>query len=144
MLIKHFLHSWYEYANKRVDDVIASQFSINLVHKNDENPIFQPRESKTCLISTLYKCKWFALIYFDMGTCLSKNENFHKFYIQNMWKKWSDDINSLICIFTSTVQEMFHWNLRNLSYFYPIKKKKSRFFFFFYSFYRIDLNLDWF
>ena len=26
---KHFLTSWYEYANERVDDVIASQFPIH-------------------------------------------------------------------------------------------------------------------
>ena len=30
---KHFLTSWYEYANERVDDVIASQFPINFVHR---------------------------------------------------------------------------------------------------------------
>ena len=47
--MKHFLNSRYEYANKRVDDVIASQFSIAFVHRYDENPIFQPWGSKTCL-----------------------------------------------------------------------------------------------
>ena len=31
---KHFLNSWYEYANERVDDVIASQFPIHSVHRN--------------------------------------------------------------------------------------------------------------
>ena len=40
IFMKHFLSSRYEYANKLVDDVIASQFSINLVHKYDENPYF--------------------------------------------------------------------------------------------------------
>ena len=40
--MKHFLNGRYEYANKRVDDVIASQFSIAFVHRYDENPIFQP------------------------------------------------------------------------------------------------------
>ena len=34
---KHFLTSRYEYANKWVDDVIASQFSITFVHRNDNN-----------------------------------------------------------------------------------------------------------
>ena len=38
---KHFLTSWYEYANERVDDVIASQFPIHFVHRNDKNFIFQ-------------------------------------------------------------------------------------------------------
>ena len=33
---KHFLTSRYEYANEWVDDVIASQFSINFVHRNGE------------------------------------------------------------------------------------------------------------
>ena len=38
---KHFLTSRYEYANEWVDDVIASQFSINFVHRNDKNFLFQ-------------------------------------------------------------------------------------------------------
>ena len=38
---KHFLTSRYEYANEWVDDVIASQLSINFVHRNDKNFIFQ-------------------------------------------------------------------------------------------------------
>ena len=38
---KHFLTSPYEYANEWVDDVIASQFSIHFVHRNDKNFIFQ-------------------------------------------------------------------------------------------------------
>ena len=41
---KHFLTSPYEYANEWVDDVIASQFSIHFVHRNDKNVIFQPWE----------------------------------------------------------------------------------------------------
>ena len=38
---KHFLTSQYEYANEWGDDVIASQFSIHFVHRNDKNFIFQ-------------------------------------------------------------------------------------------------------
>ena len=38
---KHFLTSRYEYANEWVDDVIASQFSIHFIHRNDKNFIFQ-------------------------------------------------------------------------------------------------------
>ena len=38
---KQFLTSPYEYANEWVDDVIASQFSIHFVHRNDKNFIFQ-------------------------------------------------------------------------------------------------------
>ena len=69
IFMKHFLNSLYEYANKWVSDVLASQFSNNIVQKNDKNPIFKLWESKTCLITTLNKCKiMFALIYFDMGT----------------------------------------------------------------------------
>ena len=34
------LDSRYEYANEWVDDVIASQFSMYFVHRNDENPIY--------------------------------------------------------------------------------------------------------
>ena len=33
---KHFLTSGYEYANEWVDDVIASQFSIHFVHRNEK------------------------------------------------------------------------------------------------------------
>ena len=33
---KHFLTSPYEYANEWVDDVIASQFSIHFVHRNEK------------------------------------------------------------------------------------------------------------
>ena len=51
-----------------VDGVIASQFSINFVHRNYKNSIFQLWESKTCHTSTLSKFRMFALIYFDMGT----------------------------------------------------------------------------
>ena len=38
---KHFLTSRHEYANEWVDDVIASQFSIHFIHRNDKNFIFQ-------------------------------------------------------------------------------------------------------
>ena len=38
---KHFLTSQYEYANEWGDDVIASQFSIHFVHRNDKKFIFQ-------------------------------------------------------------------------------------------------------
>ena len=41
ILKKHFLTSRYEYANEWVDEVIASQFSIHFVHRNDKNFIFQ-------------------------------------------------------------------------------------------------------
>ena len=41
---KQFLTSRYEYANERVDDAIASQFSIHFVYRNDKNFIFQLRE----------------------------------------------------------------------------------------------------
>ena len=64
IFMKHFLNIQYEYANKWVDDVIASQLSINFVHKNEENPIYQLWESKTCLKSSLNKCKiMFALMF---------------------------------------------------------------------------------
>ena len=39
---KHFLTSRYEYANERVDDVIASLFAIYFVHKFLKNSIFCP------------------------------------------------------------------------------------------------------
>ena len=48
---KMFLKLRCEYANKWIDDVISSQFSINFVHRNDEHVIFQLWESKTCPLS---------------------------------------------------------------------------------------------
>ena len=42
LFTKHFLTSRYEYANERVDDVIASLFAIYFVHKFLKNSIFCP------------------------------------------------------------------------------------------------------
>ena len=98
------------YANEWVDDVTVSQMSMYFVHRNDENPIFQPWDSKPCLISTLNKCRiMFALICCYMGTCFyifqPKNWNFQIYKIHG--KLWGDEIiNWLICIFMSTVQEI--------------------------------------
>ena len=47
------------------------------VHRNDENPIVQRWESKTCLKSTLNKCRcllWYILIWGHAFTCLSNNQ----------------------------------------------------------------------
>ena len=50
-------------------------------------------------------------------TILGKILKFSKFYVQNIWQVYSEVmtiiINSLICIFLSTGQEMFCENLRN-------------------------------
>ena len=46
---ENFLNSRYEYENEWVDEVIASQFSIKFVHRNDENLIFQLWEIKLAL-----------------------------------------------------------------------------------------------
>ena len=54
---KHFLTSPYEYANEWVDDVIASQFSIHFVHRNDKNFIFQLWECLTWLNYSLNRCR---------------------------------------------------------------------------------------
>ena len=101
----HWNISWnsrYEYANEWVHDVIASQFSMYFVHRNDENPKFQLWESEISLISTLNKCRMFALIYY-MGTCfyMFKQQNFYfeNFIYKIHGKLWGDEINSLIFIF---------------------------------------------
>ena len=98
--------------------------SSNFVHINYENPIFELRESRICILSPLNKCRiMFALIYLHMGTCFffpsylshtKKKGKISKFYIQNIWENtWGDDIiNSLICIFISTVQEIFRWKIQ--------------------------------
>ena len=71
-----------------------------------------------------------------------------------LWTKyigilWGDDIiNSLICKFISTVQEMFRWKLQKfkISYLpYVLSNFHQNFtalFNFFYSFYWLNLNLD--
>ena len=80
-----FLNSRYEYANEWVDDVIASQFSMYFAHRNDKNPIFQLWKSRTCLISTLNKCRIIiAQIYFDMRTCFYMFEQ--QKTTKNTWK----------------------------------------------------------
>ena len=42
---KQFLTSWYEYANERVDDVIASQFPNSIYALKWQNFIFQLYEN---------------------------------------------------------------------------------------------------
>ena len=115
------------YANEWVDDVIASQFFLYLVHRNDENPIFQLWESKSCLISTLNKCRIiFALTYFDMGRCLymfeQKNEEKNWYKIHG--KLWGDDIiNSLICIYLYQLfKKCFIKNYQNSKFCCPVRK----------------------
>ena len=149
------MNSQYEYAIEWVDTSSPHNFPLIFVHRNDENSIFQLWESKTCLIFTLSKCRvMFALIYFDMGhafICLSqKSKNFNNFiytkYMENCEAMTS--INSLICIFILTVQEMFRWKSRKfkISYLHYVLSDLHQIFTvpfeFFYSFYWINLHLD--
>ena len=156
--LKHILNSQYEYANEWVDDVIASQFSMYFVHWNDEIPIFQLWESKTCLKSTLNNlCRiMFALIYFDMGrgfymfaTAKKKKKNIKHFKYKMRWKimkRWDHKLT--LCIFISTVQEMFHWKLWKFKISYlphflsDLHQIFTVLFEKFYSFYWINLNLN--
>ena len=75
------LFSWTVEKNTQINElmiVIASQFPINSVHKNDENPIFQLWESNTCLYtSTLNKCK----IMFDLICCYMHQSKFSKLHL---------------------------------------------------------------
>ena len=83
-----------------------------------ENPIFQLWESKTCLISTLNKYRISLLSYFDVGERLLHVWAFFfiiifKIVYTKYGNLWGDEIiNSLICIFMSTVQEMLRWKLQ--------------------------------
>ena len=99
MNFRNFHRKRYEYTHEWVNDVIASQFSMYLVRRNDEIPVFQLWESKTCRISTLNKCRiMFALVYFDMGTCFYMFEIFFKVYIKNTWKivrRWDHELTHL-------------------------------------------------
>ena len=79
----------------------------------------------------------------------AKKRKFSKCYIQNTWNLWGDEIiNSLICIFISTVQEMFRWKLRKFKISYlpnflsDLHKFFTVLFKMFYSFNWINLNLD--
>ena len=106
-----------EYANEWVDDVIASQFSINFVHRNDKNPIFQLWESKMC---TLNKYRMFAVIYLICGhafTSLSlKNEKFQNLNTKYRYMEKSEAMTSSTHSFAYSYQlfqEMFCWKLQN-------------------------------
>ena len=51
---KQFLTSRYEYANERVDDVIASQFSIHFVYRNYKNFVISIQlEENVSLLMTI-------------------------------------------------------------------------------------------
>ena len=72
-------------------------------YRNDKNLIFQPWDSKHCLIST--QNKWeimFSLIYFDTRICfylyLQKILNFSKFHVQYTWqivRRWHHQLAHL-------------------------------------------------
>ena len=121
-------------------------------------PCFSYEKVKLALyISTLNKCRiMFALIYlFWYGDMLlhvwATKWKFSQFSIYKIHGKlWGDEINSLISIFISIVQEIFHWKLRKYKYEHIV----SSFFFssdlyqnftvlfeMLYSFYWINLNL---
>ena len=100
---KHFLTSRYEYANERVDDVIASLLAIYFVHKILKNSIFCAYSYQAVLELTLF------YIYSE------RNWGKSNILIAEIWKKkiisvhkmngklWGDDIiNSLIYIFIPT------------------------------------------
>ena len=78
-------------------------------------PDFSYEKVKTCLMSTLNKCRiMFALIYMQ-----KEEDNFQKFIYKIHGKLRGDEIiNSLICIFISTVQVMFHLKLRFFFFFF--------------------------
>ena len=141
--------SWTIDMNMRVDVVITSQFSINFVHRNDENPIFQQWESKTCLIFTLNKCRiMLALIYFDMGTCFDmleqkKRRKMSKFYIQNIWenvRRWHHQLTYLHTVITCSRQNQ---NFISSLFLSDIHLICTVLFTIFYSLFYINLNLDW-
>ena len=129
IFMKHFLKSWYEYANKWVDDFTVSQFSINLVHKNDENPIFQLWESKTCHISKPNKCKiMIALINFDMETCIymfeqRKEKSFKLLYYTKYVEK-SEAMTTLYSSNTQLVEAVKAWVTQSRN---PVNRKSKQF-----------------
>ena len=96
----------------------------------------------------------FALIYFDMGRCFymfeQKNEKCQNFIYKINGQLWSDDIiNSLICIFISTLQENVSLEITKIRNFISSLFSKSNLhqiftvlFEMFYSFYWINLNLE--
>ena len=114
------------------------------------NPYFS--YNKTGLISTMMnKCRiMFALIYFDMETCfymLEQKWKFSKFYIQLTWtivRRWDHQLTHLH-IYIDCL-EMFRWKFKNSYLPYLLSDLHHIFtvlFEMFYSFYWINLNLDW-
>ena len=119
---KHFLISRYEFANDEwVDNLTASQFSIYFVNikfwkfsflaqtcksiSPYQNILYQSK-TYSAFIPSSYKSS-FTLLLLKYGIFVISVSKIHG-------QIWGDDINSLICIFISTVQEMFRWKLRKL------------------------------
>ena len=120
---------------------------LYFVHRNDKNPIFQLWESKTSLISTLNKCRWKNVCsdYFDMGTCFhmfeqKKRRQFSKFQAMS---SWSHSFVYSYWLFKKCFVENYE-NSNSISYFLSdLHQIFTVLFEMFYSFYWINLNLDW-
>ena len=88
---KHFLTSRYEYANERVDDVIASLFAIYFVHKFLKNSIFCPKLVIVCFSYQDILELTLFYIYSERNwgksnVLLAEIWNFCHFCIQSEWK----------------------------------------------------------
>ena len=111
---KHFLTSRYEYANERVDDVIASLFAIYILYINFWKIQYFPQTCDSMFLISRYIGVNIILHLFreelrEVERSLSWNMKFLSFlYTKWNGKLWGDDIiNSLICIFIATGQELF-------------------------------------
>ena len=90
---KHFLTSRYEYANERVDDVIASLLAIYFVHKILKNSIFCAYCIGVNIILHIFR-KELRQVYHSH----SWNMNFCHFCAQNEWeivRRWHHQLAHL-------------------------------------------------
>ena len=133
--MKHFLDSLYEYANEWVD-VIASLF---------------PHIILIFFLFFLFLCVWLK----HVKCCISKYIRTNNIFtiiqcgytwqvlLSNSWNMWflsfgekingklwgNDIIDSFICIFISTVQEMFHENCENSKFYNFLMGQKIKIWF---------------
>ena len=114
---------WIVNMNMQISELIyhiTSQFSIEFVHRNDKNFIFQLWESKSCLKSTLNKCKIiFSPIYFDMGTCFYMFEQKMKKKKGKKVRRWHHQLTHLHCHIDSSRNVMWKF-LKLYSFIFPL------------------------
>ena len=102
----------------------------------------------SAMFQTAVDCSYNGMCFYIFEQKKKKKSSLIKLYTKYE-KVGNDIINSLICIFISTVQEMFCWKLQKLQilclpdFLSNLHQIFTVLFEIVYSFYWINLNLDW-